>query len=63
MKPIRLSAHARGYLDRRGCTEEEIRETIRMQTWQKARMGRHEAQQDFPRNGSTSSFKIVALLG
>jgi hypothetical protein len=34
-----------------------------MQTWQKARMGRHEAQQDFPRNGSTSSFKIVALLG
>jgi hypothetical protein len=48
MKPVRLSAHARGYLERRGCTEEEIRETIRTQIWQPARMGRQEAQQDFP---------------
>lgn len=50
MKPIRLSAHARGYLERRGCTEEEIKETIRTQVWQPTRMGRQEAQRDFPFN-------------
>ncbi len=47
-KPIRLSAHARGYLEMRGCTEGEIVEAIRSQAWQPARQGRWEAQRDFP---------------
>jgi hypothetical protein len=46
-KPVRLSAHARGYLARRGFTEAEVEETIRTSTWTPARGGRLEAAKDF----------------
>lgn len=48
VKPIRLSAHARGYLDRRGCSEAEIVETIQSEIWHPARLGRSQAEKDFP---------------
>jgi hypothetical protein len=47
-KPVRLSAHARGYIDRRGFTEGEVEETIRTAPWQLAREGRWEASKEFP---------------
>jgi hypothetical protein len=46
-KPIRLSAHAHGYLARRGFTEAEVEETIRTSAWTPARGGRLEAAKDF----------------
>jgi hypothetical protein len=49
-KTIRLSAHARGYLTRRGFTEGEVEETIRTAPWLPARGGRLEASKDFPYN-------------
>jgi hypothetical protein len=49
-KPIRLSAHALGYLDRRGFTRTEVEETIRTAGWQPARGGRLEASKDFSHN-------------
>jgi hypothetical protein len=47
-KPIRLSAHALGYLTRRGFTVAEVEETIRTCPWVSARGGRLEAAKDFP---------------
>lgn len=47
-KSIRLSSHARGYLLRRGFTEEEVHETIRTCPWQPAQRERQEATKDFP---------------
>lgn len=47
-KPIRLSAHARGYLTRRGFTETEVEETIRTSQWQAVGGGRLEAFKSFP---------------
>jgi hypothetical protein len=49
-KPVRLSAHARGYLARRGFTEAEVVDTIRTSPWRPARSGRHEAAKDLPYN-------------
>jgi len=46
-KPIRLSAHARGYISRRGFTEAEVREAIRKAPWKATRDGRWEASHDF----------------
>lgn len=50
LKPIRLSAHARGYLARRGFTEAEVVTTIRQQPWAPARHDRLEASMDFQYN-------------
>ena len=47
-KPVRLTEHARGYLDRRGFTEAEVAEAIRTRAWQPARGGRLETSKDFP---------------
>lgn len=49
-KPIRLSAHARGYIIRRGFTEAEVVDTIRTMQWRNARCGRLEAERVFPYN-------------
>jgi hypothetical protein len=48
MKPIRLSAHARGYLHTRGFTAAEVEEAIRTSPWQPAELGRLECRKDFP---------------
>jgi hypothetical protein len=48
MKPIRLSAHAQGYLTRRGFTIAEVEEAIRNQPWESAERGRLECRMDFP---------------
>lgn len=50
MKPVRLSAHALGYLDRRGFTQAEVEDTIRTASWRPARGGRLEALKDFSYN-------------
>ena len=47
-KPIRLTVHARGYLDRRGFSEAEVVEAIRTSAWRPARGGRLETSKDFP---------------
>lgn len=47
-KPIRLSAHARGYFVRRGFTQAEVEDTIRTAPWTPTRGGRLEASKDFP---------------
>ncbi|MDQ4099109.1 MAG: hypothetical protein M3121_01250 [Chloroflexota bacterium] len=47
---IRLSDHARGYLERRGFSEAEVAETIRTQPWTPARNDRLEATKDFAYN-------------
>lgn len=49
-KPIRLSAHARGYSSRRGFSEAEVVDTIRTTPWRSARNGRLEADCVFPYN-------------
>lgn len=49
-KPIRLSAHARGYLTRRGFTEAEVDDAIRSMPWRSARNGRLETEKVFPYN-------------
>lgn len=49
-KPIRLSMHAQGYLERRGFGEAEVVEAIRTAEWQSARNGRLEVVKDFPYN-------------
>jgi hypothetical protein len=48
MKPIRLSAHALSYIDRRGFTVAEVQETIRNSRWESAELGRLQCSQDFP---------------
>ena len=48
MKPIRLSAHAIGYISRRGFTKIEVEETIRTAPWQPAELGRTECRKEFP---------------
>lgn len=49
-KPIRLSAHDRGYLTRRGFTEAEVADKIRTMPWQNAKSGRLEAERVFAYN-------------
>lgn len=45
--PIRLSAHAQGYFERRGFSEPEVVEAIRTSPWQPVQTGRLEAAKDF----------------
>lgn len=47
MKPIRLSAHAAGYRQKRGFTVEEVEQTIRTAPWESAERGRLECRRDF----------------
>jgi len=47
MKPIRLSAHAREYIDRRGFTQAEVEDAIRSSAWKPAAQGRLECAKDF----------------
>jgi hypothetical protein len=54
-KPIRLSAHARGYLLRRGFTEAEVVDTIRTSPWRPAHSGRLQAAKEFPYNNLWNS--------
>lgn len=49
-KPVRLSAHAAGYRERRGFTDDEVTETIYTEQWQAARGGRMETAKDFDFN-------------
>ncbi len=50
MKPIRLTAHARSYLHRRGFSIEEVERAIRSQPWQPAELGRLECRKEFEFN-------------
>ena len=47
MKPIRLSTHAAGYLNRRGFTVAEVEEAIRANQWRPAELGRLECRKNF----------------
>lgn len=51
MKPIRLSAHALEYTERRGFTPEEVKDTIRHSTWEPAELGRLQCRKNFPFGG------------
>jgi len=48
MKPIRLSAHALEYTNRRGFTAEEVEDTIHHSRWEPAELGRLQCRKDFP---------------
>lgn len=47
MKPIRLSNHARGTMEFRGATEEEVIEAIQTSPWEPAEHGRLECRKNF----------------
>ena len=49
-KPIKVSQHAKEQAHYRGCSEEEICETIRSSQWQKAELDRLQCQKDFTFN-------------
>ena len=49
-KPIRLSGHARGRLQGRGTSEQEVIEAIQTEPWQPAERGRLECRKNFPFN-------------
>ena len=49
-KPIRLSQHAKEQAIYRGCTEEEVFDTIRNSQWEKAELGRLQCKKDFSFN-------------
>jgi hypothetical protein len=63
VKPIRLSAHATGYIDRRGFTPAEVHEAISKSPWEHAELGRLECRRDFPYarewNGKVYAWKQV----
>ena len=48
MKPIRLSAHALSYVERRGFTTAEVEAAIRGSPWERAELGRRQCHMDFP---------------
>ena len=50
MKPIRLSAHAQGYTERRGFTASEVKQAIRTATWEPAQQGRLECSLEIEYN-------------
>jgi len=52
VKPIRLSAHAQGYLARRGFTLAEVEQAIRSAPWEPAERGRLQCRRDFPFRGT-----------
>jgi len=47
MKPIRLTAHAAGYIEKRGFSVAEVEEAIRQKDWTPAERGRLECRRDF----------------
>lgn len=47
-KPIRLSAHARGYIESRGFTIEEVERAIRTTPWKPADLGKLECRLEIP---------------
>jgi hypothetical protein len=47
MKPIRLTAHAQGYLSSRGFTIAEVEDAIRTGVWRPASHGRQETSKEF----------------
>ena len=49
-RPIRFSAHALGYLARRGFTQAEVAQAIRTSPWKVAGGGRLETAKEFPYN-------------
>lgn len=58
-KPIRLSEHARGYLERRGFSAAEVEVTIRNSAWQPASRNRLEAAKDFPFNNEWNGHRYL----
>lgn len=68
MKPIRLSTHARGYMEKRGFTPAEVEETILNTPWLPSEHGanRLECSKEFPYgrdwNGKPYAFKHVRPL-
>jgi len=48
MKRIRLSNHARGYLERRGFTVAEVERAIRESPWKPAELNRLNCRKNFP---------------
>lgn len=48
MKPIRLSAHAATYFERRGFNVTEVEDAIRTSEWTDAKSGKLECRKDFP---------------
>jgi len=46
-KPIRLTAHAQGYLVRRGFSVAQVEEAIRTTAWSPADRGRLQCRKDF----------------
>jgi hypothetical protein len=46
-KPIHLSSHAKSYMARRGFTEAEVEEVIRVCPWEPAELQRLQAHKDF----------------
>ena len=54
MKPIRLSAHAARYVNKRGFSAADVEEAIRSTEWQPAELGRLECRKDFPFNAEWS---------
>ena len=51
MKPIRLSAHAKGYIEKRGFTLAEVETAIRESAWEDTGKNRKECRQDFTYSG------------
>lgn len=64
MKPIRLSAHALGYLATRGFAAEEVEDAIRTVEWEPAALGRLQCRKTLPFdrewNGRRYALKQVA---
>lgn len=47
MKPVRLSAHALSYTERRGFTPDEVADAIRSCAWESADGGRRQCRKEF----------------
>ena len=50
MKPIRLSAHALSYTEKRGFRVAEVQDAIQGSRWEPAELGRMEYRKTFPFN-------------
>lgn len=50
MKPVRLTAHAAAYAEKRGFSAAEVEEAIREEEWAPAERGRLQCRRDFPFN-------------
>ena len=50
MKRIRLSHHARGYVERRGFTVAEVEQAIRESPWKPTELNRLNCRKNFPFN-------------